>query len=193
MRLFAASSVSDSEALSRLLAETDRQQAQIIRCVPDGKLRWMPPDQRHVTWHFLGERPEGDLPALCDAIEQALAGFSRPKLSFGRLRIWPNVNRPQTLVLAGDDQGGGEKLALGLANVLSGGKNRPFRPHVTLGRFRNGSPPAKDLAACLDMVQPQATACWTVEQVTLFKSTLTEARAIHEPLARFRLQDDSSR
>jgi len=95
----------------------------------------------HLTLHFLGSQPRALLPAL----EAALAvPFTPFDLAFGYPEVWRHgsaVLAPRATPRALLD------LHAALGRALQGvgitPEDRPFRPHVTLGRHASGAlPPA---------------------------------------------------
>ena len=69
MRLFIAALIPDTvrDALHQA-----REQLQ--RAAPDRALRWVAPENYHITLLFLGEQDEARLPAIVQAMEAARAG-----------------------------------------------------------------------------------------------------------------------
>lgn len=103
-------------------------------CVP--RVRAVRPEHLHVTLAFLGVRPQGELPALRDALVEAAAGCAPPVL---RPVGYRETDRVAMLVLA--DEGG---RAAALQERLSGQlerlgayrpERRPWLAHVTVARF----------------------------------------------------------
>jgi len=102
-------------------------------------VRWVKPENLHLTLKFLGDLSEGQLPDLKVALDAA-AGRHRPfSLGFGGAGVFPPRGRPR-VVWIDLAAGGGEMTAL-QADVEEGleplgfppGK-RPFSPHLTIGR-----------------------------------------------------------
>ena len=63
---------------------------------------------------------------------------------------------------------------------------KPFRPHVTLARFRRTPPPSPDLRTYLDAHRDVGVA-WDVRRFVLYESRLRPEGAEHRPLATFPL------
>jgi len=100
------------------------------------RIRWTPPANMHITLSFLGQVHE----ARCDAIEQALAGIHASALhveldGFGTFErtgvLFANaVQSPGLLGLA-------EKVVAAMEGIGFRREDRPYAPHVTLGRTRD--------------------------------------------------------
>ena len=139
-----------------------------------GAPRWVAPDRWHLTLLFLGAVPEervpplvavaGDVVGSASAMTMRLAGAGR----FGPLR------RPQVFWagLDGDVQPLVD-LAVRLASAARGldlsVEDRPFRPHLTLGRWPLRRPADGTLPERLADYRGPA---WRVDQVRLIESYL---------------------
>jgi 2'-5' RNA ligase len=136
------------------------------------RARWANPANAHLTVHFLGERPEAEVPALVAALEGACAGVAPVELAVGGLGkfrsgvLWLDV--------AGD-LGPLERAC----RVELGLKDERYRPHITLARGFKGAMPTDDVEASRQNM--------TVSALTLFRSELGPSGAVHYVLARFPL------
>jgi len=101
------------------------------------RMRVVPRDHLHLTLAFLGHRPADDLPGVLDALRAAAAGVR------GSLRLAPVRYRETRSVamLVYDDEGGRAGLLAGdlQARLEALGvyrrEQRPWLPHLTVGRF----------------------------------------------------------
>lgn len=102
--------------------------------VPDGAIRWVAPENLHLTLIFLGSVAEEDLPERVRAVERGVAAAAPLRLELegsGRFTTaaWVGV--------VGDLEPLGA-LVERLQGALGHRDDRPFHPHVTIGRFRDG-------------------------------------------------------
>jgi 2'-5' RNA ligase len=102
-------------------------------------IKWVVPPNLHWTLHFLGDVEDTMLPAVCDVVANAVGDFEPFLLTASGAGAFPSAERPRTLWL-GTTQGTRELVAL-QATVKSAldqlgfrGENRPYVPHLTLGR-----------------------------------------------------------
>lgn len=169
----------------RAVQESLRQQA------PGRTVRWVAPEGIHLTLKFLGDVPV----TQAGAVEGALVEAARPHtgftLSVAGLGCFPNPSRPRVL-WAGVE---GERRALAVlrddverqvAPLGYPTEDRPFSPHLTLGRIRpeaNRTDTAT-VGALLGRVTVDAAPAWRVEHVSLMRSELTPRGAIYSELAR---------
>ena len=156
-------------------------------CAADPALRPVAEEALHVTLHFLGERPEADIPALVGVI----AGVPGTAIRLtGTGALWLSPRRPHVLTL-GLESGGGALTALhgvlgpALEAATPGWSpdRRPLRPHITLARGRERPRPAAAPAA-------PALSC-AAPAVVLMRSRLSPAGAVYEPLGRRSLHGDA--
>ncbi|MGI2025914.1 RNA 2',3'-cyclic phosphodiesterase [Endozoicomonas acroporae] len=103
-------------------------------------LRWVAPQQQHVTLKFLGNSSPQQLQQLISNLENDLADYHTFDSMTGCFRFFPNGRNPRVLAL--EMHSGQELKRLAdiceQAAVQSGfsAETRNFRPHVTLGRFK---------------------------------------------------------
>lgn len=142
--------------------------------------RPLPEASFHVTLAFLGRRPEQDVERVAAAL-RALPPWTAPELSLDdALLLPPRRARVLTVTLA--DRGGVlASLQAAVAAALTAAgvyepEARPFRPHVTVARLRAGGRPPRALDAAPEALSFDAGA------VTLYRSLLRRAGALHEPL-----------
>jgi 2'-5' RNA ligase len=151
-------------------------------------VRWVPPENVHLTLQFLGAVPEervGDV----EAAVRAAAGQARPlSLEVRGAGGFPNARRPRVLWagLEGDTAALAElvrELGRRLAPLGFPPEERPFSAHLTLGRARDtrGAP---GLAGALAHAAEAPPAPWRAAEVVLFESHLSPRGPRYEPLAR---------
>ena len=175
MRVFAALELpgADRERLAAWGVEAARR---------DPALRAVDAEALHVTLHFLGERPDGELAGLCAAIAGAPeAGV--PLVGTGAL--WLSPGRPHVLTCGLESPGVAlaalhEALGSGLRAATEGWEpeRRALRPHVTVARVRRGARPRTDRPPAAPQVRMAACA------VILQRSLLGPGGARYETLER---------
>jgi 2'-5' RNA ligase len=143
-------------------------------------------EQLHFTLAFLGETERVDdavaaVPALPAAFELSIAGRG----------AFPGLGRPRVLWLG---VGEGAQPLCDLAAALCTGlresgfklDDRPFKPHLTLGRVK---PRGDKLARrALEAVPAAELARFTVREIALVQSVLGSGGAKHTPLRTFSLR-----
>jgi 2'-5' RNA ligase len=102
------------------------------------KISWLKPEAMHLTFFFLGDIPAARLDVIFRGLEKTARNFPGFGMSlaaagcFGHPRaprvLWAGLNAPPELF----------KLQEHLAGALAIQENKPFHPHLTLGRVRSG-------------------------------------------------------
>lgn len=154
-------------------------------CARDPALRAVDEEALHVTVHFLGQRPEGDI----DALRAAVAGAPAQAITLSTAgALWLAPRRPHVLTAALDgDTGSLGALHRALGPVLEAAtpgwsrESRALRPHVTVARVRRGARPRQE------GVPPAPELFCAMSAVVLLRSRLSPAGAVYEPLERLSL------
>ncbi len=151
------------------------------------EVRWVPPENVHLTLQFLGAVP-GERVADVEAAIRAAAAAAHPlSLEVKGAGGFPNARRPR-VVWAGL---GGDLAALGalvqdlgrsLAPLGFPPEDRPFSAHLTLGRARDGRG-APGLAGALAAAAGASGAPWRASEVVLFESHLSPKGPRYEAIA----------
>jgi 2'-5' RNA ligase len=146
-------------------------------------IRWVDGAGAHLTLRFLGRASAERLTALAEPLGRAAAACPASEAAFAGLGTFPERGSPRVLWLGVTLTPEIEALqvACEAAAVAAGfeRETRPFRAHVTLGRWRERARqprlPEIDLGAAL------------LDRVILFRSELKPSGAVYTPLASFAL------
>ena len=154
-------------------------------------IRWVRPEGVHMTLQFLGDVPRAQLPEIERALREACAGARPTQVHTAGVGAFPNPGRPRVLWigLEGDLQPLFDvERAIGRALTPLGYKpDKPFNPHMTLGRVRDHIHPdeaaaiANTLAAAAK--RPPASVSFTARSVSLMQSTLQPGGSVYSRLA----------
>ena len=173
LRLFVAVELSD-EARLAIAAEQKRIAARF-----NGKsmLRWVKPEQAHLTLVFLGNVDAARAPAVMESVgrDVDLPPF---EMALGGLGVFPPRGAPRVLWVGVTD--GAEETTLLqreiARRVTSLGieiEERSFHPHLTIARWRESRPADRDRT--LDGGSGGTLARVAVRAATLFESKLSPA------------------
>lgn len=164
---------------------------QLQSVIPAG-VRWVNPAGIHLTLKFLGDTEAGLVTPLLTALREAAAGDAMPfPLHLDGLGVFPNYREPRG-IYAGVD-GDLDSLVRAQRQVEQAitqlgfpREKRPFRPHLTLGRVRDGvgSAARRHIG---DTIARQAAALspeypWTAGEIHLIRSQLTPQGAVYTTL-----------
>lgn len=105
------------------------------------KLKWVPSENLHLTWKFLGCITQSRIERVYEQLNKIKSEFKPMKLQFKELAIWPNGLKPRQIVWLGTDLEDNIKVNFKImdksfCNVGFQKEKRPFKPHITLGRFK---------------------------------------------------------
>jgi 2'-5' RNA ligase len=146
-------------------------------------VRWVAPEGLHMTVRFLGET-EGEAVTPVDEVLRTAAARRAPvTLRVGGLGAFPSLRRATILWvgIAQDSELAAlhRELEPALSRLGFPREQRPFRPHITIGRVR-GSAKALDVERLTGLVDYEATI--TVETVDLMQSISGPGGSRHERL-----------
>jgi 2'-5' RNA ligase len=182
----------------------ERIRALVERLEPnEWPMRWIDPDNAHLTLHFLGDTPPEEAAILRMALPAIVAQHGAFDLRTAGLGVFPKLQRPRVLWLGIFGPAHRlESLFNELGDVLDEMgfpiEERPFSPHITLGRVRdlNNSPlrqlpdalrAAIDEMAAEGLADPKQGLPFPVDEVLLMRSHLEREGARYEVIARFPL------
>ena len=177
MRLFTAIELTDA-ARAAIAAE----QGRLVESLGSSRLRLVKPGQMHLTLVFIGEVNDERGARIVEVMERdiPMAPF---RISLRGIGAFPPRGAPRVLYVAVDE---GAEAAIGLhaivAERLGQRDDRPFQPHLTLGRWRESRPSDRPKVALR-----AAIATIDVSSVTLFQSRLSPAGPAYTRLAAARL------
>lgn len=183
MRTFIAVPLSDQ---SRAMLET--MQFQLRSAKPD--VTWTAVSSIHITLKFLGEVNPAVLPGLIEALEAASTSEASFAVKLQGLGTFPNIHNPRVVWCGVRDPSGNlerlqQKVDAACTRHGFPPEERPFHPHLTLGRVRG----KRNLQPLLDCIKiGMDLECDSpIDHYNVYKSTLTADGAIHGVLKQINL------
>lgn len=183
MRLFIAIDLDDdaraaiADAQRRLKAAFDDSRSAI---------KWVRPEQMHLTLVFLGEIQEARAAEIVAALDDGVrqAPFD---LTFAGIGVFPPRGAPNVLWVGASS---GEAASIALQRELADRvqrlgvvlERRPFHPHLTLARWKTSR--GADRARALESARDAPIATVRVDHATLYQSRLSSAGPTYTALAR---------
>ena len=191
MRLFIAVDLSE-DARDAIAAEQQRIAAALGGT--KRSLKWVEASQAHLTLVFLGSVDPGRATVVVEAMgrDVELPPFDMVLEGVG---VFPPRGAPRVLWI-GIAGGAAEvtrlqrELAARVAALGIALEDRPFHPHLTLGRWRESRPSDRDRA--VRAAQPAAIARVRVEYATLYESRLSPSGSAYTALTRANLAPRTS-
>lgn len=154
---------------------------------PLPRARWVSAHALHVTIRFLGDTDEAVVPAL-GALVASLGDASRQPIEVRAtsLLAFPGPKRAHVLALHLDEGGVIAEIAANAERAVTAlgfrAEERPFRPHLTIARFRQPADLRRILSA---YAEPRSGG--RLVALTLYESKLGSEGPVHTPLARYDL------
>jgi len=152
---------------------------------PDYGIKWVEPENLHLTLHFFGDLNEKQITLVEGGIEEISKRIESFKLNIGTSGCFPNEREPRVFFAAVEDTeilhdliG---KLEVMLENLGYKVDTRPWQGHLTLGRI-------KDWSRCKIASVKIPSMTFSVKSVELMESELTPDGPVYSVLKSFPLK-----
>jgi 2'-5' RNA ligase len=156
-------------------------------------VKWTAIPSIHLTLKFLGEIEPGSLPRLVELLRAAAAAEHRFTLRLHGLGGFPNLHSPRVIWCGLDGELQSleslqKKVEAACVGAGFAPEERPFHPHLTLGRVRDKS----NLQPLLDYIRIGSALehSFAVKDFDVYQSTLRPQGAVYAVLERIELQGD---
>jgi len=156
----------------------------------DTPVKWVIPHSIHLTLKFLGNISPKMVSEITGVMENSAQNTKPFSLLVSELGVFPNTRSPRIIWVG---LKGNTDILLGLQKCLDQSlaylgfapESKPFSPHLTLGRVRNGIKPTqrRALAEKLSATKLKSRPVLYVSVVKLMQSELTPQGAIYTQLA----------
>jgi 2'-5' RNA ligase len=148
-------------------------------------IRWVPVENVHLTLKFLGDVSLSNLELLKKMLRSVGSAHHPFEVSAGGLGTFPNPHRPRVIWIGLEAPAEMASLQhavdVDTARLGYDREERPFSPHLTVGRVSRNASPA-EIRAIARVVEESRVgflgAAW-VEAVHLFKSELQPGGAVY--------------
>jgi 2'-5' RNA ligase len=171
---------------------TDELKEELVRLQIKLKLskqpgvKWVDPYGIHLTLKFLGDVAADRVGEITTAMERAAQGVSPFHLEVKEMGAFPNLKRAQVawVGVSGEVDKLGrlqQRLESHLAHLGFNPEPRPFTPHLTLARLRNGVslPERQKFGQLIAGTRFEASCAIEVNAINLMRSQLTSLGAIY--------------
>ncbi len=161
----------------------------------DADAKWVRPEGIHLTLKFLGSIPQEDVEKISQAIAPLVSLWEPFEIRIYGMGGFPSSRNPRVLWV-GLDRGKGEVHSLQqaierkLAELSFPPEDRPFSPHLTLGRVRS-SRGKSGLAQVLERNKEAEVGNFRAGKVFLFRSELKPSGAVYTKLKDFPMRESS--
>ena len=155
--------------------------------VADADIKWVKPENIHLTLKFLGNVTDEQIEKVKNTLKKIASDIQSYQIHLAEIGAFPKLSYPR-VIWVGMDEGAEECKALAKSTEDAMEKlgfekeKRSFSPHLTLGRVRS----AKNRQPLIKTVEKEknfsSSSKLLVEEIVLFKSTLTPKGPIYEPM-----------
>lgn len=180
-RIFVALKIEPGDTLLRCLSS--------LKSLLGGeKINWVDPSNIHLTLAFLGDTDDERIKTADLAVRETCRGFGSFTFRISGTGLFRNFRDPR-VIWAGIQEGDrimslNKQIFRGLTDAGFKLEERPFRPHITLGRVKY----LKDIRLLESAVEPFKNADFQevyISDVILFESILKPSGPVYRPLGRF--------
>lgn len=154
-------------------------------------IRWVSPDKIHLTLKFFGNIEESRVDSIIQSIEEPVHTLSPFPLKVRGVGAFPHLKNPRVIWMGLVD--GKEilisfqkQLETALKKIGFQAEDRPFHPHLTLGRMKSNRG-RDELVGRMEKHREEEFGDLQVERVVLFKSDLRPTGPIYTPLREVKL------
>jgi 2'-5' RNA ligase len=151
------------------------------------KIRWVRPENIHLTLKFLGDVEADKIGEISEAISKTVEGYTPISLTAKGIGVFPSIRRPRVLWVGLTGQLESlVKLQKTLDENLKvlgfPGEKRPFKGHLTMGRIK-AKIDVKKFGDALMEFRNFESETFTADQIVLYKSELKPSGAFYTELA----------
>ena len=152
----------------------------------NARVSWVHPDRMHLTVVFLGDLPVDAVPRVANGLEDIARNTPPFQLQLAGGGAFGPPRRPRVIWAGVNDEAGAlqavhQQVAQRLVEANVGFDERPFTPHLTLGRVR-ARHGLDQLATLLERIEWPTDVSMTVRQIHLLQSHLGAQGATYETL-----------
>lgn len=149
-------------------------------------IRWVRPENIHLTLKFLGNISEEDVEPITGVLKTAAGAMASFNLMGKGIGIFPGISRPRVvwMGMSGDVEPLKQfqlRVEEGLEELGFPKEGRPFRGHLTLGRVK-GKVEKRILLEAIEQLGNFESDSFTADSIILFRSDLRRDGAVYTKL-----------
>lgn len=150
------------------------------------RVRWVPPENIHLTLKFMGSVDEELIDDIIAVMREAVLALGAWTAEVKGVGSFPSKRRPRVVWVAVADEDGKlddihRKLEEGLRRLGVQEESRRYHPHLTLGRVKSDT---LGLVQAIDSLKEAQVGLLPVESLTLFRSDLRPEGALYTPVGK---------
>jgi 2'-5' RNA ligase len=165
-----------------------RSTAPLQKALPKPLIRWVAPQNVHLTLKFLGDISPANLERLAEALKTEAVAHETFSISVGGLGAFPTSSRARVIWIGLEAPAALMTLLRGVEAVTAklgyASEDRPFSPHLTIGRVRQNVSGLdfQHIRAVLEGTTIGALGTLRVDAVNIFKSDLQPGGPVYTRL-----------
>ncbi len=183
-RIFIAIDINRNRALTRLVESYKL-------ALKDEKIRWVEPANIHLTLAFLGENDEDQVSKAGEIMREAANNYEPFEINFNGTGVFRDIRQPRVIWLGIEAPQSLYDLREVICEALKEEglyrDEKPFRPHLTLGRMKYIAK-KNVLADILKSSDSHDLSPQTVNELILYESILKPDGPVYSPLRKVRLK-----
>jgi 2'-5' RNA ligase len=169
----------------------EKIQYRLRNSLKEGVIRWTKPNSVHLTLKFFGSISERDVEHIIGLLKDSVKGFKPFMLTVEKVGVFPNARQPRVLWLGITD---GDNSLMTLQKQIDDDlhgigfprEERPFRPHLTLGRTK-AHRGIEGLSSVLEEFKDYKAGALPAAGLTLYRSDLRPEGPVYTRLGYFPL------
>jgi 2'-5' RNA ligase len=161
--------------------------------IPSGWVKWVPTKNLHLTLKFLGDTPITTIPSIQEQMDKLVATMLTFQFTAAAAGMFPSARKPRAIWIGLDNKQTLTGLSKNLDDVLAllaiAREEKPFSPHLTIGRVYNGlsDDQLSKLGEIILRNQPGEIGKVLVDHISLIKSDLLPTGSVYSVLHRSNL------
>lgn len=166
----------------------EKQTFRLRQTLEDDTIRWIPVQNMHLTLKFIGNIANSHLDFIKQLLTRTADSHPQFDLQIGGIGSFPNSKRPRVLwagIHAAADLATLQRnIEAGTSRLGYEKEERPFSPHLTLGRVRQNINTAnlQKIRNALDSIQIGNIGSTRIDSIHLYKSELQSSGSIYTKL-----------
>lgn len=158
-------------------------------------VRWVPPQNLHLTLKFLGDTPDTAIEKLKAGLHSVVSNAKPFDMVLSGIGCFPNPRKPRVIWVGIDAQGNHlQNLQVSVEAMTQAQgfitETKPFRPHLTIGRVKGHIKQSTDLASigrAVEQAQVGEIGIWPSDGISLMSSKLTPRGAVYTCIYQYKM------
>lgn len=160
-------------------------------------VRWVNPVNIHLTLKFFGNIEASQVESISKSISETAQTTPPISIAVRGIGAFPSLKSPRVIWMGLHDE---KKVLVSFQKQLDGDlqkigfqpEDRPFHPHLTLGRMRSNRG-KEALVGVMEKFREEEFGTFRAERVVLFKSDLTPQGPVYSRLREVKLGEGEAR